>query len=61
MARISQGNALTSPLQQPGGKFADDGYGLITSRLIDKATKCMCDWGGEISVETAPEIGDFVS
>ena len=29
--------------------------------VLDKATKCMCDWGGEISVETAPEIGDFVS
>ena len=29
--------------------------------ILDKATKCMCDWGGEISVETVPEIVDFVS
>lgn len=37
MARISQGNALTSPLQQPGGKFADDGYGLITATVVWKS------------------------
>lgn len=37
MARISQGNALTSPLQQPGGKFADDGYGLITATVTYKS------------------------
>ena len=29
--------------------------------VLDKATKCMCDWGGVIKVETAPEIVDFVS
>jgi hypothetical protein len=37
MARISQGNALTVPLQQPGGKFADDGYGLITATVVWKS------------------------
>ena len=37
MARISNGNALTSPLQQPGGKFADDGYGLITATVVWKS------------------------
>lgn len=37
MARISQGNALTAPLQQPGGKFADDGYGLITATVVYKS------------------------
>lgn len=37
MARISQGNILTSPLQQPGGKFADDGYGLITATVTWKS------------------------
>lgn len=30
MARISNGNALTSPLQQPGAKVVADGYGLLT-------------------------------
>ena len=29
--------------------------------ILDKATKCMCDWGGQIGVETVPEIVDFVS
>ena len=29
--------------------------------ILDKATKCMCDWGGEIGVETVPKIVDFVS
>ena len=37
MARISQGNALTVPLQQPGGKFSDDGYGLITATVVWKS------------------------
>jgi hypothetical protein len=37
MARISQGNALTTPVQQPGGKFSDDGYGLITATVVWKA------------------------
>jgi len=37
MARISQGDVLTVPLQQPGGKFADDGYGLITATVVWKA------------------------
>ena len=37
MARISQGNALTTPLQQPGGKFSDDGYGLITATVVWKS------------------------
>jgi hypothetical protein len=37
MARIDQGNALTTPLQQPGGKFSDDGYGLITATVVWKS------------------------
>lgn len=37
MARIDQGNDLTTPLQQPGGKFSDDGYGLITATVVWKA------------------------
>ena len=30
MARVSNGNPLTSPLQQPGAKVVADGYGLLT-------------------------------
>ena len=37
MARISQGNALTTPLQQPGGKVQGDGYGLLTATVVWKA------------------------
>ena len=37
MARIDQGNNLTVPVQQPGGKLADDGYGLITATVVWKA------------------------
>lgn len=37
MARISQGDALTVPLQQPGGKVQGDGYGLLTATVVWKA------------------------
>ena len=37
MARIDKGNVLTTPLQQPGGKFSDDGYGLITATVVWKS------------------------
>jgi hypothetical protein len=37
MARISLGNALSTALQQPGGKFSDDGYGLITATVVWKS------------------------
>jgi len=37
MARVSQGNALTSPIQQPGGKIQGDGYGLLTATVVWKA------------------------
>jgi hypothetical protein len=37
MARIDTGDALTVPLQQPGGKFSDDGYGLITATVVWKS------------------------
>ena len=36
MARISQGNALTTALLQPGAKFQTDGYGLVTGTLVFK-------------------------
>ena len=37
MARVSQGNSLTSPIQQPGGKIQGDGYGLLTATVVWKA------------------------
>lgn len=39
MARIEQGNALTTPLQQPGAKFQNDGYGLWTGSVSFKVDK----------------------
>ena len=37
MAIVKQGNALTTPVQQPGGKISDDGYGLLTATVVWKA------------------------
>lgn len=37
MARIEQGNTLSSPLLQPGGKLQGDGYGLLTATCVWKA------------------------
>ena len=37
MARIDNGNSLTTPVQQPGGKFSGDGYGLVTATVVWKA------------------------
>lgn len=37
MAIVKQGDALTTPVQQPGGKISDDGYGLLTATVVWKA------------------------
>jgi hypothetical protein len=37
MARVDNGNNLTSVLQQPGAKFQEDGYGLATGTIVFKA------------------------
>ena len=37
MARVDQGNNLTTVLQQPGAKFQEDGYGLATGSIVFKA------------------------
>jgi hypothetical protein len=37
MAIVKNGNALTTPVQQPGGKISDDGYGLLTATVVWKA------------------------
>jgi hypothetical protein len=39
MARIDQGDALTTPILQPGGKLSNDGYGLLTATCVWKANK----------------------
>jgi hypothetical protein len=37
MARVSQGNNLSSVVLQPGSKFMEDGYGLVTGTCTFKA------------------------
>jgi hypothetical protein len=37
MAIVKNGNALTTPVQQPGAKISNDGYGLLTATVIWKA------------------------
>jgi hypothetical protein len=37
MARQDYGNDLTTPVQQPGGKLSNDGYGLLTATVVWKA------------------------
>jgi hypothetical protein len=37
MARVNQGNNLSSVLLQPGSKFMEDGYGLVTGTCTFKA------------------------
>jgi hypothetical protein len=39
MALVKTGNALTSPLLQPGAKFIQDGYGLTVGTLTFKVDK----------------------
>jgi hypothetical protein len=37
MARQDYGNPLTAPVQQPGAKLSNDGYGLLTATVVWKA------------------------
>ena len=37
MAIVKTGKAHTTPLQQPGGKISNDGYGLLTATVVWKA------------------------
>jgi len=37
MAIVKNGNLLTTPVQQPGAKISDDGYGLLTATVVWKA------------------------
>ncbi len=36
MARQDYGDNLNAPIQQPGGKFSNDGYGLLTATVVWK-------------------------
>ena len=37
MAIVKNGDLLTTPVQQPGAKISDDGYGLLTATVVWKA------------------------
>jgi hypothetical protein len=37
MARQDYGDELETPIQQPGGKLSNDGYGLLTATVVWKA------------------------
>lgn len=37
MARVDTGNELSTPVQQPGAKLSNDGYGLLTATVVWKA------------------------
>lgn len=39
MARQDYGNDLSAPVQQPGAKLSNDGYGLLTATVVWKADK----------------------
>lgn len=58
MARIDQGNALTSVMLQPGAKFADDGYGLITGTCVFKVNQT-ASIGGTINRGSACPVAAF--
>lgn len=39
MAKVSQGNALTTPVLQPGYTIDNDGYGVLTCKAVYKCDK----------------------
>ena len=55
MARVNQGDPLTSVMLQPGAKFADDGYGLITGTCVFKVNQT-ASIGGTINRGSACPI-----
>ena len=58
MARVSQGNSLSTVMLQPGAKFSDDGYGLITGTCVFKADQT-ASIGGTISRGSSCPIAAF--
>lgn len=60
MARIDQGNALTTAVLQPGWNIATDGYGLYTGRCVFKMNRTEAISGLSTFVRGAPHpITDF--
>jgi hypothetical protein len=58
MARVSQGNSLSTVMLQPGAKFSDDGYGLITGTCVFKADQT-ASIGGTITRGSSCPIATF--
>jgi hypothetical protein len=58
MARVDQGNNLTTVLQQPGAKFQEDGYGLATGSIVFKAA-ITASVGGTINRGSACPQGAY--
>jgi len=58
MARINQGNNLSGVILQPGAKFADDGYGLITGTCVFKVDQT-ASIGGTINRGSACPVAAF--
>lgn len=58
MARVDQGNNLTSAIQQPGAKFQEDGYGLATGSIVFKAA-ITASIGGTINRGSACPQGAY--
>ena len=58
MARVDNGNNLTTVLQQPGAKFQEDGYGLATGTIVFKAA-ITASVGGTINRGSACPQGAY--
>jgi len=58
MARVDNGNNLTTVLQQPGAKFQEDGYGLSTGTIVFKAA-ITASVGGTINRGSACPQGAY--
>lgn len=58
MARVSKGNPLTSLILQPGWTIEEDGFGLLTSRLVFVTGHGADTDSSPLILEDAPKRGD---
>ena len=58
MARVDQGNNLAGVIRQPGAKFQEDGYGLITGSVVYKAA-ITASVGGTINRGSACPVAAY--
>jgi hypothetical protein len=58
MARVSKGNPLTSLVLQPGWTIEEDGFGLLTSRLVFVTGHGSGEDASPLILEDAPRRGD---